>query len=643
MVSDPTNVKRATLAAFVILAVALLLRVINLDADPSAFISRDVITDEGWWAHNARNAILYSQWIMDDYNLGLYSAYLYNALLYFTFEVFGISFTTMRMLSALAGWFTVVLLFLLVRRESGARAALFAGALLGFSNLHIIYSRSGFAESTMVFFLALAFWLWSLRQKHWFFALMSGVAFALMLLTKITAIYVLPGVVLLIVAALIRRSVRRPEALYFIAGTGIVGAAYTILFIAPNFSDWLQFNLANGSGSEWAAGLSGRIHSILRLLGSSFYTGSPLVTALTLLSLYLFVVSASGNGLIKTIRAAGDMEVMSAALLTGYLFSLSFTAYQPERRFLPALFLMAILSAGILDKGWATLNELAEPDHRMSPVGWFTVLFLLPAIGILELKFRLPSVAVLWVLKGLLVSGMIAVAVALGRQRCPERIKRSLVFAARLIFILLFLALSMGLIYKAVLLWGLDTALWTATGYKTLITGSVVVLACGVVVSILVRDTHRTARLLLCGFLFIEGIQISTWLFQPTYTMKEASASLANSLTRDDTIVTYYETVLLTTGAKVICRSERRGFNADVFETGSPQYILVLRRDNWRDYALDEMPPEEWPPPVGFVPTKVAAFDLCPTRLRGPRFIVELFSLGPQVKRHKKFSAGDTQ
>jgi hypothetical protein len=149
--------------------------------------------------------------------------------------------------------------------------------------------------------------------------------------------------------------------------------------------------------------------------------------------------------------------------------------------------------------------------------------------------------------------------------------------------------------------------------------------------------------LLLCAFVVIEGIQISTWLLQPTYTLRDANESLANTLTRNDTIVTYYETVLLSSAARVICRSARRGFNVDVFETTNPQYIVVLRRDNWRDYTLDEMPPEEWPPPAGFVPTKVAGFDLCPARLRGPRFIMELYSLSPRVKRNKKASAGNTE
>ena len=621
--------------AVIVLLAALLLRVVSLDTDPSVLISRDVITDEGWWAHNARNAVLFGQWQVDDNNLGLYSASLYNVLVYFSFEVFGVTYASMRMLSALAGWLTVVLAFLLIRREVSARAALFASMLLGFSNLHIIYSRTAFVESTMVFFLALALWFWALRNQHRVFAMMSGIAFALILVTKITAIYFLPGLILVIAAALIRRSVGRQEALLFGSGLSIVGAVYFFLFVVPNFGDWLQLNLANGSGAEWPSGPAGLINSTLKLLGSSFYAKVPMITAFTLLSLGLFVVSASANGLTKAVRDAKEMEATSAALLVGYLFSLSFTVYQPERRFLPALFLMVVLSSFLLEKGWTAIESLAQADYQMGAVGWFTVLFLLPAIGILHLRLHFDSAPLEWLLKAIIIAGLIAIAVSLSRGRWPSRIKSNLLVASRLVLVLLFFVLYLGLAYKALELWGLDLR-GAANDRILVIAVSVVVLVCAVIVSMRVRDARRSAPYLLCAFLLIEGIQISTWLLQPTYTLKDTSASLSEILNRDDTIVTYYETALMTTSARVICRSERRGFNVDVFETSAPQYVMVLRRDNWRDYALEEMPPQEWPPPSRFVATSVASFELCPTKLRGPRFILELYKLTPREKRHKK-------
>jgi predicted membrane-bound mannosyltransferase len=56
MVCDHTRIQRVTLAICLVLAAALLLRIVNLDARPRHLPEGDFITDEGWWAHNARNA-----------------------------------------------------------------------------------------------------------------------------------------------------------------------------------------------------------------------------------------------------------------------------------------------------------------------------------------------------------------------------------------------------------------------------------------------------------------------------------------------------------------------------------------------------------------------------------------------------------
>ena len=645
--------RRTTLAVCVILVVALLIRTINLDADPSALISRDFITDEGWWAHNARNAFFYGQWRIDEYNLGLYSASFYNLLLYFTYKLVGISFTTTRILSAVGGWLTVVLIFLLIRREINMRAALFASVLLGFSNLHVVYSRSGFTESVMVFFLALTLWLWSLRRAHHFFALIAGVSVGLMVVTKITAIYFVPGLVLVALALVIKKSISRRDALLFLSGAGVVGAAYAIFFVVPNFNDWLRFNLQNGSGSEWSTKPSSLIESIPKLLGSPFYAETPVVTALTIVSLCVVVIGASRNGLTKTIRDAGELEIISTMLLIGYFLILAITRYQPERRFLPALILMAVLSAGLLEKGWASLKELTNANYHMNAIGWFAVLFLLPVIGILEVRWRLlgPPLSVRsWAPKGIIIAGLIAIAVSLSRSLWPYRFKGILLAASRLIFIGLFSFLSLTLIYKALLLWGLDGQAWRSAvplDRKGIFIGSIIVLACAGFFHRILKSERRAAIWLMVTFLLIESLQISTWLFQPTYTLKEANTFLATTLTRDDTVVTYYETAFLSSPAKVICRSVRRSFNVDAFERFGPNYTLVLRRDNWRDYSLAEMPIEEWPPPENLSPAKVAAFELCPTRLAGPRFIVELYSLSAhdsssRMKPHKPASAEES-
>src|SRR5207244_5116153 len=105
----------------------------------------------------------------------------------------------------------------------------------------------------------------------------------------------------------------------------------------------------------------------------------------------------------------------------------------------------------------------ANADYQMGAVGWFTVLFLLPTIGILEVRWRvmgLPLSAGSWVPKLIIIAGLIAIAIALSRGLLSYRFKRSLLVASRLIFIVLFSFLSLGIIYKAFLLWGLSADAW---------------------------------------------------------------------------------------------------------------------------------------------------------------------------------------
>ncbi len=613
------------LLVLVVLGLALVLRAVNLDADPSALISRDFITDEGQWAHNVRNALVFGQLRLDDYNPGLYSAYLYHHLLHITLSALGLSLTAARMVSALAGWLTVVLLFAWVRRETNMRTAVIAALLLGLSNLHVLYSRTGFVESTLVFFLALTLWLWSMRQRHRAFGFLSGVAFGLMLVTKVTAIYIAPGLALLATAEAIRKTTSKRDTLLFFSGASLVGASYVLGFVAPNFSEWMNYNLIAGLDNEWPSHPSDWISSMLKLLGSRFYAQTPILSALTLVALGDLIIRISTAGLKGALRQAKNIEITSATLLIGYWFSVGFAGAQPERRFIPVLFLMVPLSANLLDRGWRQLEELAGELTRVHTGGWFAVLFSLPTVAILELKWTTlgsPLSPRLWLLKAIPVVALVLISMALNRGRWPSPLRRQLLAGSRLIFVLFFCVLSLGLAYRALTLWGLSA---TELRSGKFVTSSLLIVTIAVAAKLKLKP--QIATLVIAAFLCIEGLQVSTWLLQPTYTVKQASEALSSLIGEGQTVVTHYETLLISSGAKVVCYRPGAGFNVDAFERFNPDYILVCRRDNWKDRAWEDMPSTEWPPPAPVAPNPVARFDLCPTRVRGSRFSLELYRL----------------
>jgi 4-amino-4-deoxy-L-arabinose transferase-like glycosyltransferase len=622
MESPASNTYRTVSLIFVVLIAALLLRITNLEADPSALISRDYITDEGQWSHNARNQISFGQSRLDDYNPGLYSAYLYHQLLQVSFSLRGASLEAQRLVSAIAGWLSVVLLFCWVRREANTKTALIASMLLGLSNLHALYSRTGFVESTMVFFMALMVWLWSLKARHAIFAFLSGVAFGLMLLTKVTAIYLAPGVALLAAAEIIRKTISLREALMFFFGAGILVSGFILFFFVPNATDFLNYNVAAGLDNEFPRQTSDLILSFLRVIVWRFFARTPILTGLTLVALAGFVVRISSQGLTVAIRETGKLEMTSISLLVGYLFSIGLTVYQPERRFLPALFFMTALSASVLDRGWGWFEKVVS-NQRVGADAWFLLLFSLPSLIVLEFKSATlgsPLTFRFWLLRGSAIALLGFIGIAISRGRFSSASKTRLLTVSKFTFVLLFSGLSIGLVYQSLVLWGLSIELRIVS-----------FILCGVLLSgimIGVRDTkfQKPAFIIIAAFITIEGLQISTWLLQPTYTIKQANETLSSMIGKGESVVTRYETLFMATEARIVCYWPKAGFNVNAFESGNPSYELILTTDNWAKIAREAMPSDEWPLPTKEA-TFVSSFDLCPTRSRGSRFTVELYEL----------------
>ena len=97
------------IARLAVLALVVVLpRVLFLDADPPGDLHVHFITDEGWWAHNARQQALFGRWIMDDHNPPLWSTPAYSFLLWLFYQALGVGLYQTRLLSGLAGAFDLL-------------------------------------------------------------------------------------------------------------------------------------------------------------------------------------------------------------------------------------------------------------------------------------------------------------------------------------------------------------------------------------------------------------------------------------------------------------------------------------------------------------------------------------------------------
>src|SRR5262249_10316588 len=98
MTEDRFNCKLILLLATLVLAAGLRLLFLGADSPRGPFW----IFDEGHWVHNARNAILFHRWIIDDFNQGLVTP-VFSTLTYLIFQVLGVGLVQARLVSVMMG------------------------------------------------------------------------------------------------------------------------------------------------------------------------------------------------------------------------------------------------------------------------------------------------------------------------------------------------------------------------------------------------------------------------------------------------------------------------------------------------------------------------------------------------------------
>jgi 4-amino-4-deoxy-L-arabinose transferase-like glycosyltransferase len=157
-------------------------------------------TDEGWWANAAVRHFLIGHWeLPGDYNPGV-AVPVWPLLLTCIFQFTGVSLVAARATNVALSIATVVLVYALVRRYGGRPVtAALAALLLAASPFAFAFSRLATLDTLIVFEWALALWVASYAEpgRKWPIAAL-GLLLPVMLLTKTTALVLLPAVLWLL-------------------------------------------------------------------------------------------------------------------------------------------------------------------------------------------------------------------------------------------------------------------------------------------------------------------------------------------------------------------------------------------------------------------------------------------------------------
>ncbi len=155
--------RRLTSIVCIVVLVGLLalLRVLWLDSDAYTGLTwnSELVTDEAFYCHDARNLLLTGSVHVtgDNFHNSLITPLL-HLIQVGVFRVFGFSLVTSRWISVCFSFATLALFYASCRRAFGSRVAIIALLLLGFDHINLLYNRMALMDTPAQFFLVACFY-----------------------------------------------------------------------------------------------------------------------------------------------------------------------------------------------------------------------------------------------------------------------------------------------------------------------------------------------------------------------------------------------------------------------------------------------------------------------------------------------------
>ncbi|GGH07333.1 ArnT family glycosyltransferase [Silvibacterium dinghuense] len=332
-------------------AALLALHAVHLRADfPnfSPWMDYAKYTDEGWYGKAAiEHAVLGHWYVHGDFNPSVALPVL-PVLEWGVFRFTGVSLVAARLivLAAFAG--NLWLVYALVRAETrtwgvarpiSSASAMLAVTVLASSAFLYAFSRLAILEPLLVLFLLLAWWLGLALRRAESIAAQAvcavgmGFALCLMILTKTTAIFLVPSVVWLLWDGRLKDSARR-TAMVGVAAA-VPWALYYGLFVKPRYSyDYHYLFAAN----QWE-----QPHSVLGWVAAFWYAVHGALWISSWLCVLLLVLAVATAVLA---RGFWRSRLVQAAWLAvaGYLFFIGWHNNMQPRYYQVIAFPLAMLA-----------------------------------------------------------------------------------------------------------------------------------------------------------------------------------------------------------------------------------------------------------------------------------------------------------
>lgn len=553
--STLSSIKKYIFSPYSILILFLILfiiRILYLDADPFFLKRWGDIGDEGYWAYNARNAFLFNRWIIDGFNQSLATAPLYSFLVYLSFKLFGLGYSSVRLVSSLLGWSTLVVLYFFMKDVWNRKSAIIAVIVLGFNSVFLMYNRLGLVESSMMFFLVLTFYFFYKGNERSIFFILAGFTFSMAILTKITVFYFVPAIIIFGILERIRGNLELRNILYFIISALIPLLIFVTGLLIPYWTELSPF-LVSVSERQNAFTIT---DLILHFQFNYFFGLLPIFILLIPSILYFANLIIKMNlksfkTSIKSFLIKMDfLEIVAISWLVGGLLGL-LVSDLADRRFLILLIPLTIIFTKVIsDKSKFDLNLFVEKIVSLINNSKYYTKILLALLLILPIySFSVVIQSIYLVsfdsnLVSLLVYLIIiTLFICLILPSNYNKIKSSsalIVLISLGCLISVFILNSIGIIYSDyTLIFGIKSSLLTSLIVSIM---PVIILFVYLLISFLWRKdllkiTFKFSYILLFIYLIANFAIIGEQLANPTFTIAENSQDLQNYTQRGDVFI----------------------------------------------------------------------------------------------------------
>ncbi len=344
------------LVLFLVLSLVCIIRIFNLESDPSVFKNTYDIHDEGWWAANAKNKMLNDSWIPGEYAGGIAVAPLNSVITYFFFKIFGINFFALRLISVFAAAGIILLFYLFLARYDKEWAST-STLLLAVNHSFFMYSRIGHVEMLLLFFIMAMFYFLSFNRKACF--ILAGLSWSLSILTKFSTVAFTPVLVVYFFIQWYRQKISLRNCLLFIAGALLPLMLYYVCIFLPHASQYaLQFSMTNQLIKDgWHLG----IHSIIMRLvffPMTEYFMEPSIALLLILS-GIFLVRTNLREKLFSKQSTLPMPILLSVIwLITWFIVLLFIDFA-DRRFTLFIIPLSILSGYLIHTKFKEQNPAA--------------------------------------------------------------------------------------------------------------------------------------------------------------------------------------------------------------------------------------------------------------------------------------------